>query len=80
MKTLQENEVEAVGGAVTWQQIGVGLGMVSLAVSIAATGGLGGLAVGLIVGAGYGTDLALALTAVGLAGGGGAMIGAGMAH
>ncbi len=78
MQVMTSSEVEDVAAGVTWQQISVGLAMLSLGVGIAATGGLGGLAIGAIVGAGYATDLALAGAALGLAAGGGAVIGGGI--
>ena len=76
MRTLRIREVDEVTG----RQVGVGLAMISLAVSLAATGGLGGIAVGAILGAGYGTDLARAATALGLADGGGVVVGTGLAR
>ena len=78
MQVLDMHDQEGVTGGVTWGQVGVGLGMLSLAVSIAATGGLSGIAIGIIAGAGLGADFAVAGAALGLAGAGGALIGRGM--
>lgn len=75
MHVLSTHDAEPVAGGLTWGQFGVGLAMLSLGVGIAATGGLSGIALGVIWGAGYATDLAIAGTALGLAGGGGAVIG-----
>ncbi len=75
MQVLSTRDVEPVSAGLTWGQFGVGLAMLSLGLGIAATGGLGGLAIGVIWGAGYAADLAVAGTALGLAGGGGAVLG-----
>ena len=78
MHVLSTNDLEEVSAGLTWAQIGVGLAMVGLGLSIAATGGLSGVAVGAIWGAGFAADFAVAGTGLALAGGGGLVIGNGI--
>ena len=78
MHELSNQQAESVGAGLTWAQIGVGLAIVGIGLSIAGTGGLGGLAIGVIFGAGAGADITLASTALALAGGGGLVIGNGI--
>lgn len=80
MYALSTNELDDVSAGVTWQQVSVGIGLVALGVSIAATGGLAGIGVGIILGAGFGGEIGLAAAALGLAGAGGTTIGFGMAN
>ncbi len=80
MNQLTMTELDEVSAGLTWQQIGVGVAIVSLAISIAATGGLAAIPVGTILGAGLASEIGLAGFAVGLAGAGGAVAGSGMVH
>ena len=76
MRELTLNEVEVVsGGDVDWGVVGTGAGLIGLGIAIAATGGLAGLGVGLIVGAGTFGEMAVAGAAVASAGLGGFAIG-----
>lgn len=78
MQVLTIQDQQDVAGGITWGQVGVGLAMVSLGITVAATGGLALMPLGAIAFAGASTDFVLAGTAFGLAAGGGAMIGIGM--
>ncbi len=79
MHALTRGEVEQVGAGITWQQVSAGLGILALGISIAATGGMAGIAIGVIAGAGTAGEIGLAGLAQGLAGAGGATIGGGLA-
>ena len=78
MQALSIQDQQDVAGGVSWGQVAVGLGMFSLAVSVAATGGLSLIPIGIIAGAGVGADFAIAGLTLGLSVGSGAMIGFGM--
>lgn len=80
MQALTMDDVQDVGGGVTWQQVSAGLGILALGITIAATGGMAGIAIGVIAGAGTAGEIGLAGLAVGLAGAGGTTIGFGMAN
>lgn len=80
MQEVTMNDADAIGGGVTWQQVSARLGMLALGITIAATGGLGGIAIGVIAGAGTAGELGLAGVALGLAGAGGFTLGGGLAN
>jgi hypothetical protein len=78
IRELTAGELAEVSGAdVTWGEIGIGIGLVGLGITIAATGGLAAVPIA-VFGAATGGELFLAGTALGLAGGGGFLIGAGL--
>ena len=78
MNVLAINEIDAVAAGVTWGQVGVGLAMLSLGVAVVMSGGLAAMPIGIIAGAGFSADLAIAGTGLLLSGGGGGVIGAGL--
>ena len=78
LNSVEMNEV--AGGDWGWDAIGVGIAGVGLGLAIVATGGLGGIAVGVIWGAGTAGELLTAGAGIAAAGGGGAAIGYGMYH
>jgi hypothetical protein len=78
MNVLTIDQVEDVSAGVNWGAISAGVGIVALGLSIAATGGLAGIAIGVIAGAGTLGELGLAGVALGLSGVGGVAIGAGL--
>ena len=76
MRELSLNEVQSVaGGDIDWSMVGAAVAIVGLGVAIAATGGLAGIGVGIIAGAGTVGEIGVAATAVALAGAGGVVAG-----
>ena len=80
MHTLTSYEVEDVSAGITWAEFGVGLGIIALGVTIVASAGLGGLAIGVIAGAGTFGEIGVASAALGMAGLGGFTIGDSMSQ
>ena len=79
MRELTEQEVGAVSGACCdYAAIAAGAAVIGLGIMIASTGGLAGIAVPIIMGAGTGMEIGAAAVSVGLSGFGGSLIGWGV--
>lgn len=79
MYALSTDEAEEVSAGLAYQTVALGFAIAAFAVSIAVTGGIAGVGLGIILGAGTAGEIGLAAAALGLAGWGGATIGDGIA-
>jgi len=80
IQALNNAGMNEVAGGVIWEAIDVGVAAVGLGLAIVETGGLGGLAVGVIWGADTAGELLTAGAGLAAAGGGGVAMGYGMSH
>lgn len=81
MYALTEDQIEQVSGAINWSEVAAGATIISLGIAFTvASGGLGGLPVLAIVGAGTAGEIAVAASAVGLAALGGYAMGSGFVN
>jgi hypothetical protein len=76
MYALTEDQIEQVSGAVNWAEVGIGCAIISLGIAFTvASGGLGGIALSVIAGAGTAGEIMVAASAVGLSALGGYVAG-----
>jgi hypothetical protein len=76
MYALTEEQIDDVSGAINWAEVAMGCAIISLGVTFTVvSGGLGGIAVGVIAGAGTAGEIFVAASAVGLSALGGYVAG-----
>lgn len=76
MYALTAEQIDEVSGAINWAEVGIGCAIISLGIAFTVvSGGLGGIAVGVIAGAGTAGEIMVAATAVGLSALGGYVAG-----
>ena len=76
MRELTQNELQEVNGGVDWEKVGIGVGIVSLGIVIAGTGGLATIPISLL-GAATTGEIFVAIAALVSSGAGGVVIGYG---
>lgn len=81
MYALSNEQIDQVSGAVNWGEVGAGAAVISLGIAFTvASGGIGGVGVLAIAGAGTAGEIMVASAAVGLSALGGYSMGSGFTN